>query len=146
MQSNYHPENYTKPDIVITGGEPTIYWKDEEFQKLLAYFITRDYKVTIETNSSIDIDFIKSYQRKIIFSMSVKLSVSGEPEHKRINIDNISNIIENAKDSYFKFVISKETYEQDMKEIKNILKEVAAYTDVYLMPLGENSEQIKRNS
>ncbi len=24
-----------KPDIVITGGEPMIYWKNEEFQKLL---------------------------------------------------------------------------------------------------------------
>lgn len=131
--------NYTKPDIVITGGEPTMHWKNDEFQKLLQYFITRDYDVTIETNASLDIEFTKQYQREITFSMSVKLAVSGESEHRRINIDGITNIIENAPKSYFKFVVGDESA---MGEILPILEEVAAYADVYLMPLGETKLEL----
>ena len=36
------PTTY-KPDIVITGGEPLLYWEDEEFQKLLKYFIDNNF-------------------------------------------------------------------------------------------------------
>ena len=139
MQDHKTRENYTKPDIVITGGEPLIHWKNDEFQKLLLYFVTRDYNVTIETNASLDIVFDKPYQRKILFSMSVKLAVSGEPEHKRINIDSITNIIENSPESYFKFVVGAE---ENLEEITGILEEVTAYTDVYLMPLGETRTEI----
>lgn len=132
-----------KPDIVITGGEPTIYWKNEEFQKLLIYLISRGIKVTIETNASIDIEFTKPYQKEIMFSMSVKLSNSGEPEYKRININNINNILENTNDSYFKFVVDKNT---DFSEIEDLLKQVPYYADVYLMPMGETREHIAENA
>ena len=132
-----------KPDIVITGGEPTLYWKNKEFQDLLAYFISRGIKVTIETNASIDIDFTKEYQKEIIFSMSVKLANSGEPEYKRINIDNIMNILENTKESYFKFVIDKN---MEFAEVLDLLKQIPYYADVYLMPMGENRENIYKNA
>lgn len=135
-----------KPDIVITGGEPTMYWKHDEFQNFLIYYISRGHKITIETNSSLDIDFTKSYQKDIVFSMSTKLSNSGEPEHRRINIENISNILENAPDSYFKFVINGEHKDEVTAEIEQILKEVPWYANVYLMPMGETSEVINRNS
>jgi len=132
-----------KPEIVITGGEPTINWKDTEFQKLIAYYISRGHKITIETNASINIDFTKEYQKEIMFSMSVKLSNSGEPEHKRLNFNNISNILENTKNSYFKFVVDRNT---DLNEIKDILTNVAYYSDVYLMPMGETRENIYKNA
>ena len=132
-----------KPDIVITGGEPTIYWKNEEFQKLLIYLVSRGIKVTIETNASIDIDFTKPHQKEIMFSMSVKLSNSGESAYKRININNINNILENSKDSYFKFVVDNET---DMNEILDLLKQIPYYADVYLMPMGETKENIAKNA
>ena len=47
-----------KVDIVITGGEPLLYWKDAEFQKLLKYFVENGYKVTIETNGSLRNNFV----------------------------------------------------------------------------------------
>jgi organic radical activating enzyme len=136
----------TKPDIVITGGEPTLYWKNAEFQKLLAYYVSRNHNVTIETNASQSIDFKREYQKQIKFSMSVKLSVSGEPEHKRINIDNITNIIENSPTSYLKFVVAKDTIDETEKEIDAILKEIPVYGTVYLMPLGDINETLNYNA
>lgn len=136
----------TKPDIVITGGEPTLYWKDVEFQKLLAYYISRNHDVTIETNASKDLDFKREYQRKVRFSMSVKLAVSGEPEHKRINIDAMTNMIENSPNSYLKFVVDRENILATEKEIDSILKEIPVYTEVYLMPLGDTQEILTHNA
>lgn len=136
----------TRPDIVITGGEPTISWKNPEFQKLLAYYVSRNHEVTIETNASRYIEFKREYQKKIKFSMSVKLSSSGEPEHKRINIDNITNIIENSPNSYLKFVVGKDDIDLVEQEIDNILKEIPAYGEVYLMPLGETRDVLEYNA
>lgn len=136
----------TKPEIVITGGEPTLYWKNAEFQKLLAYYTSRNHAVTIETNASRDIHFKRDYQRQIKFSMSVKLSNSGEAEHKRINIDNITNIIENSPQSYLKFVVDKNNIDNEEKEIDNLLREIPVYATVYLMPLGDIQETLEYNA
>lgn len=109
-----------KIDIVITGGEPLLYWYNEEFQKLLAYYVNNDYKVTIETNASLNIDFDKDYQKEILFSMSVKLSNSLEPLKKRINEDTLQKIITNTQESYLKFVIDKEFINKAKDEIEHI--------------------------
>lgn len=137
---------FVRPDIVITGGEPTIYWNNKDFQNFLLYYISRGFDITIETNASQDIEFTEDYQKKINFSMSVKLSNSGEPEHKRINIDNITRILNNTENSYFKFVINGETKEEVTKEIIDILKEIPHFADVYLMPMGETNEIINKNA
>ncbi len=71
-------------DIVITGGEPLLYWNNLEFQELLKYYVQNDYKVTIETNASLNINIEEDYQKKILFSMSVKLSNSLEPLKKEL--------------------------------------------------------------
>ena len=136
----------TKPDIVITGGEPSLYWKNAEFQKLLAYYVSRNHDVTIETNATKDIEFVREYQRKIRFSMSVKLSNSGEPEHKRINIDAITNIIEQAPNSYLKFVVSRDNMGAEEKEIGSILREIPIYADCFLMPLGDTKKSVEYNA
>jgi 7-carboxy-7-deazaguanine synthase len=138
----FSKHSLTKPDIVFTGGEPLIYWKDDVFQKTLAHYISRGHKVTIETNASLDIEFEREYQKEIMFSCSVKLEVSGEPSEKRININTLTKIFESSKNSYLKFVTSKETWEEDYKEIKHILKELPVYAEVYLMPLGDTAEDI----
>jgi len=78
--------------------------------------------------------------------MSVKLAVSGEPEHKRININAITDIIENSPRSYLKFVVGKDTIEESEKEIDAILKEIPAYCTVYLMPLGGTMDTLTYNA
>lgn len=135
-----------KPDIVITGGEPLLYWRHKVLQDTLAHYISRGHKVTIETNAALDIEFFREYQKQIMFSMSVKLSASGEPKERRINMETITTILENCPDSYLKFVINPETWENDITEIKEIFDELPIYADVYLMPLGANKEELNRNT
>lgn len=134
-----------KVDIVITGGEPLLYWGDEQFQNLLKYYIDLDYKVTIETNASIDIEFNNQWQKNILFSMSVKLSNSGEPLEKRINIKTLTTILQQNKESYLKFVIDKVFLPKASKEIDNILQQIPM-CDIYLMPLGDTAKLIDENS
>ena len=136
--------NY-KVDIVITGGEPLLYWNDIEFQKFMYYYISHDYKITIETNASIDIEFTQDWQKKILFSNSVKLSNSGEPLSKRVNINTLTNIINFCDDSYLKFVIDKEFLPLASKEIDDIIKQIP-FCEVYLMPLGDTAQIIDKNS
>lgn len=140
----------SKPDVVLTGGEPLMHWDNEVLQTTLKYFHDRGFHITVETNASRNIEFTEDYQRALQFSMSVKLSVSGEPERKRLNFDAINNIIENSTGSYFKFVVNPETWDETSKEILNILNSTNSSkshnTQVYLMPLGETIEKQLKNT
>ena len=128
-------EKYYHCDIVLTGGEPTLYYK-----KL--YPIIKKFKnITIETNATIDIDFVNYPEYKnVTFAMSVKLSNSGETYNKRINKKAIKNIAIKAKNSFFKFVIDKDLND----EIKDITQNLN--NDIYCMPLGETKEELDKNS
>ena len=138
--------NYkNRVDIVITGGEPLLYWNNQEFQNLIKHYINKNHKLTIETNASLNIDFQEEYQKKIIFSMSVKLSNSLEPLKKRVNKSTLTKISENTKESYLKFVIGNDFLENAIVEIEDILKNIPQ-CEVYLMPLGDSSEAIDINS
>lgn len=143
---DFGKRSMTKPDIVFTGGEPLIYWKDEVFQRTISHYISRGHRVTIETNGSLDIEFTREYQKQIMFSASVKLSNSGEPENKRINIETLTKIFEFAPHSYLKFVVSEDSWKRDEQEILNILKDLPVYADIYLMPLGETTDEINNTS
>lgn len=140
-----HPNPDIKQDIIITGGEPTLHWDNRVFQELIEYYISRGHHVTIESNGSRMIEFSRAYQSKILFSLSVKLAVSGEPEKKRINIPALQNILNNAP-AYFKFVVGQENWEQTKSEIFDILNKIPYYVDVYLMPLGETRERQMKNT
>lgn len=133
-------------EIVWTGGEPLLWWNTEIMQHTLAYFASRGHRITIETNASLDIDFFREYQKDFQFSMSVKLSHSGEPKERRINIETLTKIIENTKDSYLKFVINPKTWDTDLVEIREILDAIPYYVKVYLMPLGGNREELQSNT
>lgn len=132
-------------DIVITGGEPLLYWNNIEFQKLLEYYVSNNFNVTIETNASLNINFNKEYQRKIVFSMSVKLSNSLEPLKKRLNVQTISEILNNTQDSYLKFVINKDFLAKAKDEISSI-SSLIPKADIYLMPMGNTAHEINLNS
>ena len=71
--------------------------------------------------------------------MSVKLEVSGEPEHRRINLEAINAILANTENSFFKFVCASV---KDVEEAAELLKEVPQYATVYIMPLGETREAL----
>lgn len=134
-----------KIDIVLTGGEPLLYWKDKEFQKFMKYYIDNGFKLTIETNASINIELLEIWHKEIVFSMSVKLSNSGENLSKRVNINTLNNIIKISKGSYLKFVVDKEFIKKATQEIDEIINKILP-CEVYLMPLGDTSEIIDKNS
>jgi organic radical activating enzyme len=134
-----------KVDIVITGGEPLLYWNNKEFQEVLEYYISNKYKVTIETNASLNIDFTKEYQKEIIFSMSVKLSNSLEALKKRVNKESLKKIILNTKESYLKFVINKEFISKAKAEIEAI-SSIIPNCEIYLMPMGDSADEINQHS
>ncbi len=136
--------NIYKMDIVITGGEPLLYWNKLEFQKLLEHYINQGHQVTIETNASLNLNFTQEYQKEIIFSMSVKLSNSLESLKKRINYETLNKILTNTKNSYLKFVIDKNLLNEAKNEIKSILINIPK-VEVYLMPLGDTAESINEN-
>jgi len=128
-------EKYYPCDIVLTGGEPTLY-----YQKLYP-IIEKFENITIETNATINIDFIKYPAFKnVTFAMSVKLSNSGEEYSKRVNKKAIKNIANNAKNSFFKFVIHSDMSE----EIKDITQGINL--PIYCMPLGETKEELEKNA
>ena len=133
-----------KVDIVISGGEPLLNWKKDEFQEILEYFSKNNHHITIETNASIDIDFTKEYQRNIMFSMSVKLYNSLEKYQKRVKPELINKIISSTKESYLKFVVNKNTLNETETEIKDILL-LLNNPEVYLMPMGDTLEILKKN-
>jgi len=133
-----------KIDIVITGGEPLLYWNKEEFQKLLKYYIENGHKVTIETNASLNLNIDEAYQKKILFSMSVKLSNSLEPLKKRINKETLRKILNANNQSYLKFVINKDFLNKAKDEINTILEDIPK-CDIYLMPMGDTSYEINKN-
>ncbi|TQR30949.1 7-carboxy-7-deazaguanine synthase QueE [Campylobacter sp. MIT 99-7217] len=137
----------TKPIIVITGGEPLIHHKNSEFIGFIKALLERNLEVHFETNASIFIDFEKyPFYKKCVFAMGVKLQNSGLDESVRLNFKAIKAIIENAKQSFFKFVLSKEQIEnnQAQAEISHILNH--AQTQVFCMPLGANQKEIEENA
>ena len=142
--TNIYTYDY-KMDIVITGGEPLLYWNKEEFQKLLEHYINDGHKVTIETNASLNLNFTKEYQKKILFSMSVKLSNSLEPLKKRVNKETLTKVLTNTNESYLKFVIGKDFKNDAKEEIREILKDIPK-CEVFLMPMGDTAQQISENS
>lgn len=136
-----HPNPDIKQDLIFSGGEPLLHWNNKTYQELLEYYITRNHHITIESNGSKMIDFTKEYQRNIQFSLSVKLSNSLEPKKKRINIPALANIFDNCPDSYLKFVVSPETWEESKKEIFEILTALPHHVEVYLMGMGETRQK-----
>ena len=141
------PDFRGKPDIILTGGEPTMHWDNQVLQETLKYFWSRDFHITVETNGSRNIEFTEDYQRALQFSMSVKLAVSGEPERKRLNFEAINNLIHNSTDSYFKFVVDPASWDSTKVEILNILDSTdSGNTNVFLMPLGETIQKQLANT
>lgn len=131
-----------KPVIIFTGGEPTLY--QAHLDPVVTYFITRNYKVQFETNASITIDFEKyPIYKQVSFAMSVKLANSGEPEHKRLNVPNIENILKYTELSFFKFVVKSE---KDIEEVNSLLSEIYYYSEVFLMPMGETKKQLNQTA
>ena len=66
----------------------------------------------------------------------------------RNNIKTLNKILLNTKESYFKFVVNKNSINKINDEIKEILNKInnVEKRNIYLMPMGETTEELDKNS
>lgn len=140
-------DNVIPTSITITGGEPLLHHADPVLLNTLEYFISRGHKIVFETNGTIAVDFDKyPIYRSVSFSMSVKMSSSGEDKHKRWKPEVVNNYLKNTNDSYFKFVLSAKSIDEESTEVFEFLNQVPTYGNIWCMPLGETADEVQSNA
>jgi organic radical activating enzyme len=140
-------DNGNDVHLVITGGEPLLGWQ-KVFPEMLDAIEMRDLKnITFETNGTQELheDF-KQYlrdwvgipritEREITFSVSAKLSPSGEKWEDAIKPEIVAAYQEVGK-TYLKFVVEKP---DDFDEVEEAVSEYRAEGfegAIYIMPVG----------
>jgi len=136
-------ENGNDVHLVITGGEPLLGWQ-RAYQELLDHPGMADLKnITFETNGTQTLQpKFKEYltewndwNRDITFSVSAKLSASGEKWEEAICPEIVASYQE-VGTTYLKFVVETEEH---FAEVERAVKEFRAggFTGVvYVMPQG----------
>lgn len=141
-------DNGNDVHLVITGGEPLLGWQ-RSYKDLLDHPRMRDLKnITFETNGTQELheDFKNylltwafdrggNFKSDITFSVSAKLSASGEAWDDAIKPDIVADY-ERYGTTYLKFVVEKPS---DFDEVDRAVKEYrsAGFEGVvYIMPVG----------
>ena len=145
LQNEFATIGY-KPHMVITGGEPLMYYSDKVFYTVITWLVDEGVQITFETNGTIEIDFeIYPAYKSCIFALSLKLSNSGEPSQKRIIPQALKNIQVYAKESFLKFTIDKDLIESSAIDEINEIREILPKLEVFCMPVGESRDTIRKN-
>ena len=142
------PENkWQDAHLVITGGEPLLGWQ-RAYPDLLEHPKMFGLKeITFETNGTQKLtpefkDYLqqwskptKPFHREVTFSVSAKLSCSGEERHEAIRPDVVCEYEETGY-TYLKFVIATEEDAEEALEAADIYRAAGFTGPVYLMPVG----------
>ena len=131
--------------LVITGGEPLLGWQ-RAYPDLLNHLSMAGLKeITFETNGTQKLDpKFKHYlidwafgsdEREVTFSVSAKLSCSGEQPSEAIRPDIVCEYQE-AGHVYLKFVVATEEDAEEALEAVDIYRAEGFTGNVYLMPVG----------
>jgi organic radical activating enzyme len=142
------PENnWQDAHLVITGGEPLLGWQ-RAYPALLSHpKMAKLKEITFETNGTQKLtpefkDYLMQwqmpdleFQREITFSVSAKLSCSGEARHEAIKPDVVCEYQE-AGYTYLKFVIATEEDAEEALETLDIYRAEGFTGHCYLMPVG----------
>jgi len=136
--------------LVITGGEPLLGWQ-KMYPKLLSHpFMENLKEITFETNGTQKlkpelVDFLydwaegdpwnsRSYD-SITFSVSAKLSVSGEKRERAIRPDIVLQYQESGH-VYLKFVIASQQDMDEVLEVSELYRKEGFTGNIYVMPVG----------
>lgn len=132
--------------LVITGGEPLLGWQ-RAYPDLLDHTKMAGLKeITFETNGTQTLspefkDYLTTWGIKkrgynnITFSVSAKLSCSGEARHEAI-LPNVVCEYEEVGYTYLKFVVATEEDAEEAIETADIYRAHGFSGPVYLMPVG----------
>jgi len=133
--------------LVITGGEPLLGWQRAYPDLLNHLSMTGLKEITFETNGTHKLtpEFKKYLQewsqnppfvsREVTFSVSAKLSCSGEERHEAIKPDVVCEYQE-VGNTYLKLVISTEEDAEEALETLDIYRAEGFTGHCYLMPVG----------
>jgi organic radical activating enzyme len=137
-------KDWNEEHLVITGGEPLLGWQ-RAYPDLLDHPKMRNLKeITFETNGTQELTeelktYLYNWQRKpgreVTFSVSAKLSCSGELPSDAIKPEVVCNY-EVAGYTYLKFVIATEADAEEALEAADIYRAEGFTGPVYLMPVG----------
>ena len=130
--------------LVITGGEPLLGWQ-RAYRELLEHPGMKDLKnITFETNGTQELheDF-KLYLdywasdggREVTFSVSAKLSASGENEEEAI-CPEVVRVYQDYGHTYLKFVVETEDHVNEAVKAVDKFRAGGFNGVVYLMPQG----------
>ncbi len=133
--------------LVITGGEPLLGWQ-RAYPELLDHPKMKSLKeITFETNGTQKLtrefkEYLINWQmpdvnfhREITFSVSAKLSCSGEERHEAIRPDVVCEYQEVGY-TYLKFVVATEEDAEEAIETLDIYRAEGFEGPCYLMPVG----------
>lgn len=139
-------KEWQEEHLVITGGEPLLGWQ-RSYPDLLDQECMKNLKeITFETNGTQPLSKeFKNYlwhwgvERRgyssLTFSVSAKLSVSGEKREEAIKPEIVCDY-ERVGYTYLKLVIATEEDAQEALEVINIYRKAGFKGPVYLMPVG----------
>lgn len=140
-------KTWKEEHLVITGGEPLLGWQ-RAFPDLLNHTLMKDLDgLTFETNGTQEIteeffDYMfvdwtrhgRDYN-KLTFSVSPKLSVSGEKWEDAIKPEVVKRYSQLGY-TYLKFVVATEQDVEEATEAVNEYRRANFFGPVYLMPVG----------
>lgn len=149
-------KEWREEHLVITGGEPLLGWQ-RAYPSLLDHHKMQSLKeLTFETNGTqlLTKDF-ENYllhwaienrgYNKLTFSVSPKLSVSGEEREASIKPEVVASY-EKIGHTYLKFVVASEQDVNEMLEVVSIYRSHGFKGNVYLMPLGGTEDVYALNN
>ena len=111
-------------NIVLTGGEPLLNIKDNDFISFISYLKNNRYKITIETNGDINIADL-TLAKDIVFSISPKDKIESK-DYWFLN-----------KNSYIKAI-----YNYPKLDLAYLEKLKAEGIDIFIMPNGNDYKTI----
>jgi len=141
--------------LVITGGEPLLGWQ-RAYPELLEHSEMKKCKdITFETNGTQKLQqefklFLYKWTHKngyhnLTFSVSPKLSVSGEQREEAIRPD-IVREYEDLGHTYLKFVVASKEDVDEALEVIDLYRKEGFGGHVYLMPVGGVEDVYKLNN
>lgn len=140
----WQQDNGNDVHLVVTGGEPLLGWQ-RSYEELLSHPKMWDLtNITFETNGTQELhnDF-KTYLkrwtgnklRKVTFSVSAKLSASGEKWEDAI-CPKIVRSYEKYGETYLKFVVENEGHFKEVDRAVSEYRNAGFKGKVYVMPVG----------
>jgi 7-carboxy-7-deazaguanine synthase len=156
LTPNNHWQQVNGNDVhlVITGGEPLLGWQ-RAYEELLSNPSMADLKnLTFETNGTQALhqsfkEYLQRWKseqpgREVTFSVSAKLSASGEKWNDAICPDIVCSY-QNYGHAYLKFVVETDEHIEDAVRATQEFRAAGFTGSIYLMPQGGVVEPYDKN-